>query len=163
MFGLLRKVVFRQTEEAARAFADRVHVEMALTGAVLRIATNRRELEGGPDDVGFETHLEIAVPPDTPVKVQAEHGRVDVADAARAEITNSYEPVRVERVKGPVTLDSRLATSPSPEVAGTLSLLSRHANVTVQDVGARHGHRGARAASPSPGWLGDLERAPRAT
>jgi DUF4097 and DUF4098 domain-containing protein YvlB len=130
----LRKVVFRQTEEAARAFADRVHVEKALTGAVLRIATNRRELEGGPDDVGFETHLEIAVPPDTPVKVQVEHGRVDVADAARAEITNSYEPVRVERVKGPVTLDSRHGDVSVAEVAGTLSLLARHGDVTVQDV-----------------------------
>ena len=131
----LRKVVFRPTEEAARAFADRVHVEKALTGAVLRIATNRRELEGGPDDVGFETHLEIAVPPDTPVKVQAEHGRVDVADAARAEVTNSYEPVRVERVKGPVTIDSRHGDVSVSEVAGTLSVLARHGDVTVQDVG----------------------------
>jgi DUF4097 and DUF4098 domain-containing protein YvlB len=130
----LRKVVFRPTEAAARVFADRVHVEKTLNGAVLRVTTNRRELENGPDDVGFETHLEIAVPPQTPVKVQAEHGQVDVADAARAEITNSFESVRVERVKGGVSIDSRHGDVTIAEVGGALSLLARHGDVSVRDV-----------------------------
>ena len=130
----LRKVVFRPTEDAARAFADRVHVEKTLVGSVLHITTNRRSLEGGSDDVGFETHLEIAAPPDTPVRVQADHGRVEVRDAARAEITNSFEPVEVERVKGPVTVDSRHGDVSVAEVAGTLSLTARHGDVQVRDV-----------------------------
>jgi DUF4097 and DUF4098 domain-containing protein YvlB len=130
----LRKVVFQQTEGAARDFAARVHVEKTLTGAVLRITTNRRELEYGPDDVGFETHLEIAVPPDTPVKVLAEHGRVDIADAARAEVTNSYDSVEVERIQGPVTIDSRHGDVSVSEVGGTLSVLARHGDVEARDV-----------------------------
>jgi DUF4097 and DUF4098 domain-containing protein YvlB len=130
----LRKVVFRPTEAAARAFADRLHVEKALNGTVLRVTTNRRELENGPDDVGFETHLEIAVPPQTPVKVQAEHGQVDVADVARAEITNSFESVLVERVKGAVSVDSRHGEVTIADVGGALSLLARHGDVSVRDV-----------------------------
>jgi DUF4097 and DUF4098 domain-containing protein YvlB len=130
----LRKVVFQPTEEAARTFASRLRVEKTLTGAVLRVTTNRRELEYGPNDVGFETHLEIAVPPDTPVKVQAEHGRVEVADAARAEITNSYDSVQVERVKGPVVIDSRHGDVSVSGVGGTLSLNARYGDVTLLDV-----------------------------
>jgi DUF4097 and DUF4098 domain-containing protein YvlB len=130
----LRKVVFRPTEEAARAFASRVHVEKTLAGSVLHISTNRRELEGGTEDVGFETHLEIAAPPDTPVRIQADHGQVDVRDAARADITNSFEPVQVERVKGDVTVDSRHGDVSVADVAGTLSLTARHTNVKVRDV-----------------------------
>jgi DUF4097 and DUF4098 domain-containing protein YvlB len=130
----LRKVVFRPTEAVARAFADRVHVEKVMTGTALRITTNRRALEGGAEDVGFETHLEIAVPPDTPVRVQADHGRVDVADAASADVTNSYEPVQVQRVKGAVTIDSRHGDVAVSDVGGTLSLQARHGDVTLRDV-----------------------------
>lgn len=130
----LRKVVFRPTEEAARSFADRVHVEKTLAGSVLRVSTNRRALEGGTEDVGFETHLEIAAPPDTPVRVQADHGQVEVRDAARAEVTNSYEPVQVERVKGAVIVDSRHGDVTVADVAGTLSLTARHGDVQVRDV-----------------------------
>ena len=130
----LRKVVFRPTEDAARTFADRVHVEKTLTGSVLHISTNRRALEGGSEDVGFETHLGIAAPPDTPVRVQADHGQVEVRDAARADITNSFEPVEVERVKGPVTVDSRHGDVTVAEVAGTLTLTARYGDVKVRDV-----------------------------
>jgi len=132
----LRKVVFQQSEAAARTFADRLHVEKTLAGDVLRVTTNRRELEsgGGPEDVGFETHLEIAVPPDTPVKVQAEHGAVDVADAARAEITNSFEGVRVERVKGPVVIDTRHGDVNVSGAGATLSLNVRFGDTALQDV-----------------------------
>ena len=130
----LRKVVFRPTEESARAFAERLRVQNTLTGAVLRVTTNRRELEGGPDDVGFETHLEIAVPPDTPVRVQAEHGQVDVADVARAEITNSYESVQVDRVKGAVSIDSRHGDVSVGDVGQTLTVTARYGDVKVRDV-----------------------------
>lgn len=130
----LRKVVFRPTEDAARRFADKVRLQADLTGTVLRVTTNRRELEHGPEDVGFETHLELAVPPETPVKVQAEHGQVEVADAATAEITSSYEPIEVQRVKGAVTIDSRHGDVSAADVGGTLSLTARHGNVTLRDV-----------------------------
>ena len=130
----LRKVVFQYTEEAARVFASRLRVEKTLTGSVLRVTTNRRELEYGREDVGFETHLEIAVPPDTPVKVQVEHGAVDVADAARADVTSSYDGVRLERIKGPAVIDCSHGDVSVSGVGGTLSLTARYGDVTVQDV-----------------------------
>lgn len=130
----LRKVVFQPTEEAARAFASRLHVVKTLDGAVLHVTTNRGELEYGRDDVGFETHLEIAVPPDTPVKVQVEHGAADVADAASADVTSSYDNVQVERVKGAVTIDSRHGDVSVSGAGATVSLSARYGDVTLQDV-----------------------------
>lgn len=130
----LRKVVFQPTEEAARAFASRVRVEKSLEGSVLRIGTNRRELEFGRNEVGFETHLEIAVPPDTPVKIQAEHGAVDVADAARAEVASSYDGVQLQRIKGTAVVDCSHGDVSVSGVGGTLSLTARYGDVTVQDV-----------------------------
>jgi len=150
----LRKVVFQPSEEKARAFAERVRIEQSLEGSVLRVGTNRRELEFGRNEVGFETHMEISVPPDTPVKVQAEHGAVDVADAARADINSSFDAVRVERVKGPVAIDTRhgdvhvshageavsltvrFGDTEVQDVAGTVPLVVEHGEITADRVGA---------------------------
>ena len=130
----LRKVVFQATEDKARAFADRVRIEQVLDGSVLRVGTNRRQLEFGRNEVGFETHLEISVPPDTPVKVQAEHGAVEVSDAARADINSSFDAVRVDRVKGPVAVDTRHGDVHVSRAGATLTLNVRHGDAEVQEV-----------------------------
>jgi DUF4097 and DUF4098 domain-containing protein YvlB len=135
----LRKVVFRPTEEQARAFASRVEIEAALEGTVLRVGTNRAELENRRDgrDVGFETHFELTVPPATAMTVRNEHGRVDVADAAAADITSSFDEVRVQRVTGAARIQSRHGDVAASTVGGELSLVARHGRVEVQDVQGR--------------------------
>jgi DUF4097 and DUF4098 domain-containing protein YvlB len=132
----LRKVVFRRTEAEARAFAENIKLKADAQGTVLRLTTNRGELEGGrdTDNVGFETHLEVTVPPDTPVKVQNEHGEVEVIDAARAEVWNSFDSVRVERVAGAVSVDARHSDVAVAAVGGDLTLSNRHGRVEVRDV-----------------------------
>jgi hypothetical protein len=132
----LRKVVFRPTEEQARAFAAEVHVNAALDGNVLRVGTNRDELEnrGVGREVGFETHFLLTVPPATTVVVRNEHGRVELADAASADVTNSFDAVRVERVAGAARLQSRHGNVLADGVGGDLSLVSRHGRVELQDV-----------------------------
>jgi len=135
----LRKVVFRPTEEQARAFASGVQIKAALEGMVLRVGTNRDELENRAEgrEVGFETHLEVTVPPATAVTVRNEHGRVDVADAAAADVTNSFDAVRVERVSGPARIQSRHGDVAASTVGGELSLVARHGRVQVEDVQGR--------------------------
>lgn len=132
----LRKVVFLPTEERARDFASRIRLEAALLGSTLRVSTNRRQLEREREgrEVGFETHLEITVPPGTSVTVRNEHGRVDVADVATADLSGSFEPLRVERVAGAATLKSRHGGVFVSGVGGTLTLEARHGDVTIQDV-----------------------------
>jgi DUF4097 and DUF4098 domain-containing protein YvlB len=135
----LRKVVFRPTEEQARAFASRVEIKAALEGTVLRVGTNRDELENRGDgrDVGFETHFELTVPPATAMTVRNEHGRVEVADAAAADVTSSFDEVRVQRVTGAVRIQSRHGDVAASTVGGELSLVARHGRVDVEDVQGR--------------------------
>lgn len=130
----LRKVVYRDDEAQARAFADGLRASVLVDGARVRVATNRRELELRDDDVGFETHLSLVVPPGTAVKVQSEHGRVDVEDARSAEVSASYEPVRVERVAGAVSITNRHGSVAAKAIQGTLDLQSRYGDVEVEDV-----------------------------
>jgi DUF4097 and DUF4098 domain-containing protein YvlB len=135
----LRKVVFRPTEEQARAFADEVRIDATLDGNVLRVGTNRDELENRSEgrEVGFETHLELTVPPATAVTVRNEHGRVEVADAASADVTGSFDAVRVERIAGAARLQSRHGDVLADGVGGDLSLVARHGRVELQDVKGR--------------------------
>jgi hypothetical protein len=135
----LRKVVFRPTEEQARAFADQIRIDAAVDGSVLRVGTNRDELENRSEgrEVGFETHFELTVPPATAVTVRNEHGRVEVADAARADLTNSFDEVRLSRVSGAARIQSRHGDVLASTVGGDLSLVARHGRVELQDVQGR--------------------------
>lgn len=131
----LRKVVFLPSEGEARSFAADVRLTTTLVGSTLRVSTNRREL--GSRDVGFETHLEVEVPPGTTVTVRNEHGPVDVADVAGAEIESGYDAVRVDRVGGATSLKSRHGDVAVSDIKGPLVLSSRHGDVEVRDVGGR--------------------------
>jgi len=135
----LRKVVFRPTEEQARAFADQVRIDAALEGNVLRIGTNRDELENRSEsrEVGFETHFELTVPPATAVTVRNEHGRVEVVDAASVDVTSSFDAVRVQRIAGAARLQSRHGDVLAEEIGGDLSLVARHGRVELRDVKGR--------------------------
>jgi Putative adhesin len=135
----LRKVVYRPTEEQARAFADQVRIDAVLEGNVLRVGTNRDELENRSEsrEVGFETHFELTVPPATAVTVRNEHGRVEVADAASVDVTGSFDAVRVQRIAGPARLQSRHGDVLAEEIGGDLSLVARHGRVELQDVKGR--------------------------
>src|SRR5262245_44709749 len=132
----LRKVVYRPTESDAREFADRVKARVETAGGVVRVGTNR-DVVGRDDRVGFETHLSLVVPPGTPVTVTNEHGAVDVQDAASADVTSSFDDLRVERVKGAVTVKSRHGNVSVSDVEGGLTLSGRHGDVEVRNVGGR--------------------------
>ena len=135
----LRKVVFRPTEEQARAFANEIRIDATVDGNVLRVGTNRDELENRSEgrEVGFETHFELTVPPATAVTVRNEHGRVEVADAARADITSSFDEVRLSRVSGAARIQSRHGDVLASTVGGDLSVVARHGRVELQDVQGR--------------------------
>jgi len=129
----VRKVVFLPSEDKARAFAAGIITRSELSGGTLRVTSNRRDLEQS-NDTGFETHLVIEAPPGTRVKVQNEHGAVNLADAAEAKVWSSYDAVRVERITGSAEIDSRHADVFAEKIDGALSLYTRHGNADVRDV-----------------------------
>ena len=133
---VLRKVVFRRNEEEAGTFAGRIRLQRTLAGGALRIATNRREVEAGQQGhrIGFETNLEVTLPPGTRLKVQNEHGATDVSDVAEAEVWSSHEAVRVERVAGALAVNSRHGDVSVADVTGALTLSSRFGGVEVRQV-----------------------------
>jgi putative adhesin len=133
---VLRKVVFRRNEEEAGTFAGRIRLERKLEGGALKVGTNRREVEASQEGhrVGFETHLEITLPPGTRLKVQNEHGATEVFDVAEARVSGSYEAIRVERVAGATEVDSRHGDVTVADVKGALTLNARHGGVEVRQV-----------------------------
>ena len=133
---VLRKVVFRNTEKDAEAFAGRVRLAHAVEGGTLRIGTNRGEVETSDEGrrVGFETHLEVTLPPGMRVAVQNEHGPTEVTDVAEARVFASFDSVRVERVAGMAEIDARHGNVVAADVAGALKLTSRHGDVEIRQV-----------------------------
>lgn len=132
----LRKVVFMATEAEAREFASRITIQIQATRGGLRLTTNRGRL-GGDDRVGFETHLDVTVPPGTAVAATNEHGPVEVFDVASATVDNAYEGVRVERVKGPVEVKNRHGDVSVSDVAGSLAVNNRYGDVELKSVAGR--------------------------
>ncbi len=113
----LRKVVFLPTEEKAQAFAERIELRLSGDGALVKVGTNRDEIGRG-QDIGFETHLEIEAPAETAVEIRSEHGRVDLAGVASADVVSSFDgglgreaggrpQARVQERRGPRERDRR--------------------------------------------------------
>jgi DUF4097 and DUF4098 domain-containing protein YvlB len=133
----LRTVVFRPTEQEARAFSERVRATATPSGTSLRIVTNREDLERTDHRIGFETHMELSVPPDTAVTVRNEHGPVDVADVAAADVWGSFDGIRLSRVAGPAVVKGQHGPVWVSGVQGVLSLTNRHGSVEIEDVADR--------------------------
>ncbi|PYQ44102.1 MAG: hypothetical protein DMF77_08045 [Acidobacteria bacterium] len=134
----LRKVVYLGAQEKARAFADRIQLQAVREGGALRVRTNRADLDhrltGGDSEADFQTHLDVLVPPGTAVKVQNEHGAVAVTDVARADVSASFDTVRVERIAGPAAIEARHGDVHATGIKGDLKLTNRHGDVTIEDV-----------------------------
>jgi DUF4097 and DUF4098 domain-containing protein YvlB len=135
----LRKVVYLPTEPAARALADRVKLAADVDGQALRLSTNRGDLErdGTLVEVGLETHFELTVPPGVAVRVKNDHGRIDVADVARADVEGSFEPITVERIDGDAIVLGRHGDIQVSSVGGSLTLSGRHGDVEIRDAVGR--------------------------
>jgi DUF4097 and DUF4098 domain-containing protein YvlB len=114
--------------------AGRILLESSLEGSTLRLGTNRASLERADGTVGFETHFEVRVPPGSAVKVDNDHGAVDVSDVASAEVAGSYESVSVQRVAGDAKVSGRHGEVAASGVAGALTLSSRFGEAKVHDV-----------------------------
>lgn len=130
----LRKVVYLPSEEKAREFAPRVQLQLERSGETLRLGTNRDAFGDRDYDTGFETHLDLTVPPETRVKVTNEHGEVRVADVVEADISSSFDTIQVERIRGPVDIKGRHGDVTASMVRGTLKLSTRHGAVQIEDV-----------------------------
>jgi DUF4097 and DUF4098 domain-containing protein YvlB len=129
----LRKVVYLPTEEKARSFAEGVELRIEQDGTRIRVGTNREEI-GRRHDVGLETHLELTVPPDADAFVRNDHGSVTVRGIAQADVRSSFDEVRVEGIRGAVTVEARHGAVHVADVGGTLTLKVRHGDVDLQGV-----------------------------
>jgi hypothetical protein len=133
----LRKVVFRPKEEEARAFAERLRIVVREESGRLVVTTNRDDLDRerpGGRQVGFETHLELTVPADTPLTVHTEHGGIDASGVAQADLAGSFEGVKAEHIAGALKVEVHHGGAQVREVGGTLTLTGKHGDVLAEDV-----------------------------
>jgi DUF4097 and DUF4098 domain-containing protein YvlB len=130
----LRKVVYLPTEEKARAFAEGVRLQIEQDGARVRVGTNREEVSRRRD-VGFETHLDIAVPPETVAFVRNDHGPLTVKGIAQSDVHASFDDVHLEGIRGAATVEARHGAVRVVDLGGTLTLTSRHGDVELEGLG----------------------------
>jgi hypothetical protein len=129
----LRKVVFLPTEERARAFAERVELRLEEDEGRLRVGTNREDV-GREESVGFETHLELHVPPETEARILCDHGPVVASGIGAADVRTTFDEVRVDKIAGPVRVDVRDGRVEAKELGAGLTLKARHVEAEVTGV-----------------------------
>ena len=135
---ILRKVVWAGSEPAARDFASGLQIVGQREGDRLLLATNRDQFENGHQDrAGFETHLEIQVPPGTALKVRNQHGVVEASDLEQADLATSFESLRLTRVAKDATVEVRHGDASAQEIGGSLNLSARHGDAEVKGVVGR--------------------------
>jgi DUF4097 and DUF4098 domain-containing protein YvlB len=163
----LTKRVYRPSREEAEAFARRIELVFDEKGGGLRLTTNREALSREEPHVGFETSLEVTLPPSTPLTLKNAHGPVEVRDVASAKVDSAHDSLTVERVAGAAEVDHRHGDVDVVEVGGALDLVARHGNVAVRGVAGaaaidlQHGNVTAEGTSGLRVKLahGDLEAA----
>jgi Toastrack DUF4097 len=140
----LRKVIFLPSDALARALADRLVVRTEFANGVLRVTTNRAEIEGefqspapfrlsaGP---GIQTHLSLGVPPGTEILVSNEHGDVNVAEVGDVSVTGTHGDVRVRHVSRDAKIKWSHGDVATDHVGGSLELGSSHGDVEALDIG----------------------------
>jgi DUF4097 and DUF4098 domain-containing protein YvlB len=129
----LRKVVYLPTEKKARTFAEGVRLQIEQDGTRVRVGTNREEVSR-QRDVGLETHLELAVPPETIAFVRNDHGSVAVKGIAQSDVHVSFDDVHLEAIRGPATVEVRHGAVRVANVGGTLTVTARHGDVDLENV-----------------------------
>ena len=130
----LQKRVYRPTREQAEEFARRIEIVFEEGSGRLRVGTNRDRLQREARNVGFETDLEVELPPGTRVDLDNRHGDVDVRDVGEAAIDSSFGDLIVERVTGNLGAKHRHGDVSVAEIGGDLELESRHGDVHVRGV-----------------------------
>ncbi|MEP7339995.1 MAG: hypothetical protein ABI977_19810, partial [Acidobacteriota bacterium] len=67
----------------------------------------------------------------TRLKVQNEHGPIEVADVAQADLDGSFDSIRLDRVAGAATIDSQHGDVAVADVTGALTVNGRHGGLGI--------------------------------
>lgn len=148
----LTKEVLEQSEEAAEAIAERVEITTSVDGAILRVGTNRSELE--LDKGRFKSHLKLKVPKQINVRVSNKYGELRVSDIdgvcelsntygdvvvarviGNTEITNSYDRVEAREVGGDLRVENHRGAIQVEEVSGSAELKSDYDSISARQIG----------------------------
>lgn len=131
---LLSKEVYESSENKARKIADRVAISADSQEGVLRVGTNRSELQ--PSKSRFNSHLTLKLPRDLPVSVVNEYGDVRLSNlSAPLEVENSYGAVVVEDVGADVKVKNKYRESRVRRVSGSVTVENQRGAVVVEEIG----------------------------
>jgi len=131
----LEKRVYIAREAEAEKFAERVVLVWSEDGETLELRTNRDELLRAPGgDVGFETALEIGVPPETSVRISGRHGDVTATGIAGIVAANTNGHVTATDIRGAVDLNNRDGAVEVIGVEGPVTIRNRHGGVRLERI-----------------------------
>jgi hypothetical protein len=130
----LMAIATGEDEKRAEGFAQQVQLSLLKEGEVVKIGTDRSQLELGRK-YRLSTHLRMLVPPNAELRINNENGRVSVLGTrAAVKVTNSYGAIKVESVTGRVEAKNRYEEVRLSNIEGEVVVENRRGNVRLNDI-----------------------------
>lgn len=129
----LSKVVRSETEEEAKSIADAVKVITKKEDGLLRIMTNREELQERGKKLN--THITVQLPEKVNITLKNRYGDIELdRRTADCKIENSYGHVRAQSVTGELEIVNRYRPVEVKRIQGKLKITNRRGSVRAEEV-----------------------------
>lgn len=125
-----KKVIWRRNEEQAKDISDELKMIIDKDEQKLSISTNRSEFKRRR----FETHFKISVPASMGIEVKNSYGQVKVSKVGNADIINSHGEIIASEIDGELAIKNSYEDVKVEKVKANCQVESKNSDVTIYDV-----------------------------
>ncbi|MBN2409679.1 MAG: DUF4097 family beta strand repeat protein [Candidatus Aminicenantes bacterium] len=124
------KRIRRQNEEKAREIADRLHPVVTRGESAVTVATNRKDFRRR----NFNTDFRITVPAGMPLEVTNSYGPVRADRVGETSIANRHGEVTVTDIQGGLVVENSYEDVEISGIPSNCTVRSRHADIKARSV-----------------------------
>ena len=127
---VFEKTVWRRNEEKAKEVADRLHPVVTKGDANVTITTNRSEFKRR----NFETNFRITVPAGLAVEVTNSYGPVKAERVGEVAVDNPHGDVTVTNIQGGALIENSYEDVKVSGLTSNCTIKSRHSDISLKEV-----------------------------
>ena len=127
---IFEKTVWRRNEEKAREVADRLHPVVTKGDTNVTITSNRSEFKRR----NFETNFRITVPAGLAVEVTNSYGPVKADRVGETAIDNPHGEVTVTQIQGGALIENSYEDVKVSGLTSNCTIKSRHSDISLKEV-----------------------------
>jgi hypothetical protein len=128
---VFEKKIWRRNEEKAKEVADRLHPVVTKGDANVVLATNRNEFKRR----NFETVFRVTVPAGLAVEVTNSYGPVKADRVGEVAVDNPHGDVTVTNIQGGALIENSYENVKVSGLTSNCTIKSRHADISLKEVG----------------------------